>query len=73
MPNKNFPIHPPHPERNCWGCDQYCSAGSLACGNGSERTQHPVEFIGDDWFEWGLDTHSINEDAFKSTRRQTEP
>ena len=45
---KKFPIHPLHPERNCWGCDKYCPSTSLACGNGSERTQHPVELFGDD-------------------------
>jgi hypothetical protein len=49
---KKFPIHPKHPERNCWGCDKYCPAGSLACGNGSSRTQHPVELFGDDWRDW---------------------
>ncbi|RYF48280.1 MAG: DUF3079 domain-containing protein, partial [Comamonadaceae bacterium] len=27
----------------------------LQCGNGSERTQHPVELFGDDWAQWGLD------------------
>lgn len=50
--SKVFPIHPPHPERICWGCDKYCPANAMACGNGSERTQHPVETFGDDWFEW---------------------
>lgn len=49
---KKFPLHPKHPERLCWGCDKYCPADSLACGNGSERTQHPAELFGDDWFEW---------------------
>ena len=53
---KKFPIHPIHPERVCWGCDKYCPVGSLACGNGSDRTQHPVETFGDDWQEWGLDS-----------------
>ncbi|HEY0857138.1 MAG TPA: DUF3079 domain-containing protein [Albitalea sp.] len=52
---KKFPVHPKHPERNCWGCDLYCASNALACGNGSERTQHPVELFGDDWLEWGLD------------------
>jgi hypothetical protein len=52
---KKFPLHPPHPERNCWGCDQYCPAGSLICGNGSERTQHPVELFGDDWASEGIE------------------
>ncbi|HJV72555.1 DUF3079 domain-containing protein [Ideonella sp.] len=55
MAHKKFPIHPAHPERTCWGCDKFCAADSLACGNGSERTQHPVELFGDDWAEWGLD------------------
>jgi len=53
---KKFPIHPIHPERVCWGCDKYCPTDSLACGNGSVRTQHPVELFGDDWQEWGLDS-----------------
>jgi hypothetical protein len=51
MPKK-FPVNPKHPERNCWGCDHYCSAKSMMCGNGSERTQHPVELFGEDWIEW---------------------
>lgn len=50
---KKFPLHPKHPERICWGCDKYCPADSLACGNGSGRTQHPIELLGDDWYEWG--------------------
>jgi hypothetical protein len=49
---KRFPIHPAHPERSCWGCDRYCPAGSLMCGNGSVRTPHPVELFGDDWADW---------------------
>jgi hypothetical protein len=48
----NFPIHPKHPERICWGCDKYCPADDLRCGNGTIRTEHPVELLGDDWFEW---------------------
>jgi len=24
----------------------------LACGNGSERTQHPIELFGADWYLW---------------------
>lgn len=46
---KRFPIAPAHPERNCWGCDLYCSANDMRCGNGSDRTQHPVELFGPDW------------------------
>lgn len=52
---KKFPLHPKNPERICWGCDKYCPTDSLACGNGSERTQHPFELFGEDWAEWGLD------------------
>jgi len=52
---KKFPVHPEHPERICWGCDQYCPVDSLNCGNGSERTPHPVELFGDDWLDWGSD------------------
>jgi hypothetical protein len=54
MPRR-FPIRPAHPERICWGCDKFCAKDSLACGNGSERTQHPAELFGEDWFEWGLE------------------
>ena len=49
---KKFPAHPANPHRLCWGCDKYCPATSMVCGNGSERTQHPVELFGDDWQEW---------------------
>ena len=45
----NIPLHPKHPERVCWGCPKYCQANSLACGNGTVRTQHPAELLGDDW------------------------
>ena len=50
---KKFPLNPAHPERICWGCDKYCPVESLACGNGSGRTQHPAELLGEDWYEWG--------------------
>jgi hypothetical protein len=52
---KKFPLRPKHPERICWGCDRYCPATSLACGNGTDRTQHPLELFGEDWYEFGLD------------------
>ena len=45
-------LHPVHPERICWGCDKFCPADSLACGNGTIRTPHPSEVFGDDWLEW---------------------
>jgi len=46
------PLAPKHPERICWGCDKYCPADDLACGNGTIRTLHPCELFGDDWLEW---------------------
>jgi hypothetical protein len=52
--SKKFPVAPKSPHRICWGCDKYCPSDSLACGNGSERTPHPVELFGEDWLEWGL-------------------
>ena len=56
---KKFPIRPANPERLCWGCDTYCSADDMMCGNGSDRTQHPMELLGEDWLEhgdWGIET-----------------
>lgn len=55
-----IPLHPKHPERVCWGCDQYCSADDLRCGNGTIRTQHPVELFGDDWADWALGEHETD-------------
>jgi len=52
---KRFPTNPSHPERICWGCDLYCPAKALACGNGADRTMHPVELFGEDWEQ--LDDH----------------
>lgn len=54
-PVRRFPIHPAKPGRICWGCDQYCAADAMKCGNGSLATPHPSELFGDDWLEWGLD------------------
>jgi hypothetical protein len=52
---KKFPTNPAHPERVCWGCDEFCPATDMRCGNGSDRTPHPAELFGDDWQSWGLD------------------
>ena len=52
---KKFPIKPANPERICWGCDRYCPADQLMCGNGTVATPHPSELFGDDWMAWGLD------------------
>ncbi|WP_261401113.1 DUF3079 domain-containing protein [Pseudomonas sp. DR208] len=41
----------------CWGCDRYCGDSDLAWGNGADRTMHPAEMLGDDWYgqgDWGL-------------------
>jgi hypothetical protein len=46
-----LPLKPRNPERVCWGCDKYCPADSLACGNGTIRTPHPIELFGEDWLE----------------------
>ena len=35
------------------------SVDALECGNGSDRTQHPVELLGEDWLEhgdWGIES-----------------
>jgi hypothetical protein len=61
---KKFPLHPKHPERICWGCDKYCSVDNLGCGNGSSRTMHPVEMLGNDWYlsgDWGLEVSGDSE------------
>lgn len=47
-----LPLHPKHPERTCWGCERYCSARDLTCGNDTVRTPHPCELFGEDWQEW---------------------
>lgn len=50
-----YPLHPKHPERICWGCDKYCPAERMACGNGSERAMHPAEIFGEDWHLFAFD------------------
>ena len=54
MSTTKIPLNPKHPERVCWGCDKYCSTDDLRCGNGTVRTQHPIELFGEDWMEWEL-------------------
>jgi Protein of unknown function (DUF3079) len=49
-------LKPKHPERICWGCERYCSADDLRCGNGTIRTQHPIELFGEAWLDWELNT-----------------
>lgn len=64
---KKFPIHPKHPERICWGCDKYCPADALMCGNGSVATPHPSELFGEDWASWGLDAPDPDPPATPTT------
>ncbi len=45
-------LDPAHPECICWGCDRYCPADDLVCGNGTIRTPHPAELFGKDWRRW---------------------
>lgn len=45
-------LNPRYPERICWGCDKFCPADELACGNGTIRTPHPAELFGADWLTW---------------------
>jgi hypothetical protein len=47
-----FPIYPKNPERICWGCDKFCPAHDMCCWNGTIRTPHPCELMGEDWYEW---------------------
>ena len=49
------PLNPKHPESICWGCDKYCPADDLRCGNGTIRTPHPAELFGDDWLQWEVE------------------
>jgi Protein of unknown function (DUF3079) len=63
-----IPFNPAHPERICWGCDKFCAADDLRCGNGTVRTMHPCELFGPDWLEWsegeeGLNPYSQQNDA----------
>ena len=55
MPNprkkQRIPKNPKRPERICWGCDRLCAVDKMMCGNGSERSQHPCELFGEDWYE----------------------
>ncbi|HMX10544.1 MAG TPA: DUF3079 domain-containing protein [Burkholderiaceae bacterium] len=53
-------------ERDCWGCDHYCAADDMRCGNGSDRTQHPMELFGEDWAAWDLGPPSDAADDVES-------
>jgi hypothetical protein len=68
---KKFPIKPANPERICWGCDRYCAADSLLCGNGTIATPHPSELFGDDWMEWGLEARHAQEHGASSDHAES--
>lgn len=55
-------LKPTHPERVCWGCEKLCPISDLTCGNGTERTPHPVELFGEDWQAWRDDGEQPPED-----------
>jgi len=63
-----IPLHPKYPERICWGCDTYCPADELACGNGTIRTAHPIELLGDDWLESSMDWQSQHDRTRSGTQ-----
>ena len=52
VPMAKFPIYPKNPERICWGCEKFCPAHDMCCGNGTIRTPHPCELMGEDWYKW---------------------
>ena len=70
---KKFPKAPAHPERVCWGCNLYCPAKDMRCGNGSDRTQHPAELFGDDWDQWGLEADATVEPPSPASKDGTIP
>lgn len=70
---KNTVLKPPHPERICWGCERYCAANDLACGNGTIRTPHPCELFGDDWLEWSESHVNLVEPSRGETNRLKDP
>jgi len=63
-------LDPMNPERICWGCERYCPANDLACGNGTIRTPHPRELFDDDWQEWAQDRSDPRQS--RSTSRSAE-
>ena len=63
---KKFPIYPKHPERICWGCDKYCSAEDLQCGNGCER-------IGPEWYKSGDWSNLLSEQQQRELGLLSEP
>ena len=65
-----IPLWPSHPERVCWGCDRYCPADDLACGNGTIRAAHPCELFGHEWLELSVKCKNGTADALASPYMQ---
>jgi hypothetical protein len=61
--SKKFPDNPKNPQRVCWGCDVFCAANDMRCGNGSDRTPHPAELFGEDWRTWEQPQASFTQPA----------
>src|SRR6187549_2045869 len=61
-----YPTHPRHPERVCWGCDEYCPANDLTCGKDTVRTPHPLELFGNDWDRWAADEVETADDSLRA-------
>jgi Protein of unknown function (DUF3079) len=59
---KKHSLFPKHPERVCWGCDLYCAADDLRCGNGTDRAQHPVEIFGAGWMDMAIGAAATSDD-----------
>ena len=49
------------PRTHLLGLRPLCAADAMACGNGSDRSMHPAELLGDDWYtvgNWGLEVEA---------------
>lgn len=68
-----FPLRPTRPEQICWGCDHFCPASDLACGNGSERIPHPIELFGKEWYLSGDWSGLIDEATLPPKATDDEP
>jgi hypothetical protein len=71
MAAPRLPLHPRNPERVCWGCDRYCPADDMVCGNGTIRCPHPCELFGPDWltaFEEPSSPPSVDQPQGTATR-----
>ena len=57
---RNFRSIPNTPNASA-GAATLGAADAMACGNGSDRSMHPAELLGDDWYtvgNWGLEVEA---------------